>query len=320
MEEGASNSLRADNEIPNVQRWTRSLNGLPTFTCEMLAKHLSMENSGAGSQKHKKLGNQMLKDKYVGKVEVKANVSKDNMSCFLVKGCINAAMKSNTYTVYVHVNQANGEVVYSNCTCAAGKGGRCKHIVALLFQIIEYKQLDMTEIPDQLTCTQLLQQWQVPRKVESDKPVLCENIAFKKAVCEKDVQGKKRKNSFREIEYDPCSEFAKTIEQNDIKKLANSLNSFDPNSYLGRLSESNECQPCHFDSLHEDLSSKKMHTESIQLNINDSSVRGKILQNLQHTLDEQPLDSATSQLNCSVKITLAEVLEIEKNTREQSSS
>ena len=131
---------------------------------------------------------------------------------------------------------------------------------------------------------------------------------------------KKRKNSFREIEYDPCSEFGKTIEQNDIKKLANSLNSFDPNSYLGRLLESNECQPCHFDSLHEDLSSKKMHTESIQLNINDSSVQGKILQNLQHTLDEQPLDSATSQLNWSLKITLAEVLESEKNTREQSSS
>ena len=138
----------------------------------------------------------MLKDKYVGKVEVKANVGKDNMSCFLVKGCINAAMKSNTYIVYVHLNQANGEVVYSNCTCAAGKGGRCKHIVALLFQIIEYKQLDMTEIPDQLTCTQLLQQWHVPRKVESDKPVLCENIAFKKAVYKKDVQGKKTKEQF----------------------------------------------------------------------------------------------------------------------------
>ena len=55
MEEGASDSLRAENEIPNLQRWTRSLNGLPTFTYEMLAKHLSMENSGAGCQKHKKL-------------------------------------------------------------------------------------------------------------------------------------------------------------------------------------------------------------------------------------------------------------------------
>jgi hypothetical protein len=50
------------------------------------------------------------------------------------------------YTVYVHLNQANGEVVHSNCTCTAGKGGQCKHVVALLFQVIEYKQLDMTEI------------------------------------------------------------------------------------------------------------------------------------------------------------------------------
>ena len=56
MEEGASNSLRADNEIRNLQRWTRGLNGLPTLAYETLAKHLSMENSGAGSHKHKKLG------------------------------------------------------------------------------------------------------------------------------------------------------------------------------------------------------------------------------------------------------------------------
>ena len=81
-----------------------------------------MENAGVGSQKHNKLGYQMFKDKYIEKVEVKANVVKGKMPCFLVKGCVNAAMKSNTNTVYVHLNQANREVVYSNCTCATGKG------------------------------------------------------------------------------------------------------------------------------------------------------------------------------------------------------
>ena len=50
---------------------------------------------------------------HVGQVEVKANVMKGSVSCFLVKGCVNAAMKSNTYTVYVHLNEANGEVVYT---------------------------------------------------------------------------------------------------------------------------------------------------------------------------------------------------------------
>ena len=321
MEEGTSASLEAgNNEIPELQRWTKDLNGLPTFTYELLTKHLSIENAAVGSQKHKKLGYQMFKDKYIGKVEVKANVVKGKMSCFLVKGCVNAAMKSNTYTVYVHLNQANGEVVYSNCTCAAGKGGRCKHIVALLFQIIEYKQLDLTEIPDHLTCTQLLQQWHVPRKDESDEPVLYENISFNKAIYEKDAQGKKRKNSFRDLEFDPTPEFARTIKKNDIKKLSDSLNSSDPNNYLGKLLESNECQPVHFSSVHEDLPSKKRHTESMNLNINDSSVRGNILKNLKPTIQEHSFDSVTSQLHSSIKITQAEVLEIEKNTREQSSS
>ena len=71
---------------------------------------------------------------------------------------LRACSQANVYTVYVHLNEANGEVVHSNCTCTAGKGGQCKHVVALLFQVIEYKQLDMTEIPDKPTCTQLLQQ------------------------------------------------------------------------------------------------------------------------------------------------------------------
>ena len=58
----------------------------------------------------------------------------------------------------------------------------------------------------------------------------------------------------------------------------------------------------------------------MNLNICDSSVQGNILQNLKQTLYEQPFDSATSPLKCCIKITQAEVLEIEKNTREQSSS
>ena len=93
----------------------------------------------------------MFKNKYIGKVEVKANVVKGRMLWFLVKGCVNAAMKNKIYTVRVHLNQANRKVVYSNCTCEARKGGRCKHIVALLFQIIKYKQFDLTDIPDHLT-------------------------------------------------------------------------------------------------------------------------------------------------------------------------
>ena len=58
----------------------------------------------------------MFKDKYTGKVEVKANVVKYRMSCFLVKECVNAAMKNKTHTICAHLNQENRKVVYSSCT------------------------------------------------------------------------------------------------------------------------------------------------------------------------------------------------------------
>ena len=77
--------------------------------------------------------------------------------------CVN---EEKNYVAYVHLKQDTGEVAYANCNCKAGKGGCCKHVVALLFQLLEYIQLDSKVIPDDLTCTQLLQQWHVPRNDE----------------------------------------------------------------------------------------------------------------------------------------------------------
>ena len=72
-------------------------------------------------------------------------------------------MKQQSYNVYVHFNQKSGKVTHGNCICRAGKGGCCKHGVAVLFQVIDYIQLELTEVPDDLTCTQILQQWHVPK-------------------------------------------------------------------------------------------------------------------------------------------------------------
>ena len=87
MEGETSTSHEANNAATELKRWTRDLHGLPSFTYELLTKHFGTEHSGAGAQKHKKLGYQLFKYKYVGQVEVKKNVTKGNMTCFLVKGC-----------------------------------------------------------------------------------------------------------------------------------------------------------------------------------------------------------------------------------------
>ena len=65
-----------------TKRWTRDLKLLPSFTYGLLQKHLRTEpktsDNSTGAHKHKKLGYQMFKDKYVRQVEVKADVKKDN--------------------------------------------------------------------------------------------------------------------------------------------------------------------------------------------------------------------------------------------------
>ena len=266
----------------------------------------------------------MFKDKYVGQVEVRANIMKDNISCFLIKASVNAAMKNITYKVYVHLNEANGDVVYSNCTCKAGKGGQCKHIIALLFQIIEYKQLDMTEIPDHPTCTELLKQWHVPRKCESDEAILYESIHFKKAVYEKDINTSnkcKRSQPSKEV-YNPTPDFAKVVQQTEIQQLANKLNTLEEKSYLGSLLESNDCKPYAFEAIQQDLPAKKRHTESLTLNTNDTAICDKVLDNLQPTLAEKSnnYSETVKKSKHSTSITHSEILHIEKNTREQSSS
>ena len=89
-----------------------------------------MENAGVGSQKHKKLGYQMLKDKYVGK----ANVVKGKMSYFLVKRCVNAAMKSNVKLPCICSFKPSKHEVYTAIELVRLGKGRCKHIVGLHFK------------------------------------------------------------------------------------------------------------------------------------------------------------------------------------------
>ena len=50
------------------------------------------------------------------------------------------------------------------CSCIAGAGGFCHHVIALLFYIAHCNQSGLMAIPDDLTCTSLPQRWSVPRE------------------------------------------------------------------------------------------------------------------------------------------------------------
>ena len=81
---------------------------------------------------------------------------------FLVKACVSASMKSVSYVVYAHLNQLEGEVECAKCLCKVGPVGCCKHVVALFYTVLDYTNLNLKQIPAELTCTQLPQKWSVP--------------------------------------------------------------------------------------------------------------------------------------------------------------
>ena len=115
----------------------------------------------------------------VSKAKVIPNVLEGKDMLFYLKCIVHASMKKTNYTVYVHF-QYSGKVIEARCSCVAGNGGCCKHVAAALFQMLDFIELELTEVPDDLTCTQLLQQWHVPSCEDIKTAVLVSFHKFSK--------------------------------------------------------------------------------------------------------------------------------------------
>ena len=100
---------------------------------------------------------------------------------FLIKCFVAASMKKDKYTVIVHLCQKTGDVLYGKCSCKAGKGGCCKHVAAALYQLVEYKTLTLKSVPDDKTCTDILQKWHVPGEASNEYPIKFADLSFHKA-------------------------------------------------------------------------------------------------------------------------------------------
>ena len=86
-----------------------------------------------------------------------------------------------------------GEVLYAKCTCKAGAGGCCKHVAAVLYQLVDFKELDLKSIPDDKTCTDLLQKWHVPGEKQNTEPILFSELTFEKADFNKDKNNSRKR-------------------------------------------------------------------------------------------------------------------------------
>ena len=53
--------------------------------------------------------------------------------------------------------------LFGRCSCVAGAGGYCHHVIGLLYYLALVKLLRHHTLPDELTCTSMKQCWSIPR-------------------------------------------------------------------------------------------------------------------------------------------------------------
>ena len=143
------------------------LTSIPVFTYEKLEHHIVLSdktlNKPVEAKKHKKSGYRLFKAGFVTQVEVKPDVKKGNdTKYFLVRCLVSAEMRRKQYRVYVHLTQPCGDIDFAKCICPAGTTGRCKHVAALLFRLLDYIELVRTDVSDRMKCTQELQELHDP--------------------------------------------------------------------------------------------------------------------------------------------------------------
>ena len=305
--------------------WTRNLAKMPRFTYKELDDCLvnsesSVDKKTKGATRNKKLGYKLFKAGYVNAVTVKADVVMGGVNMFLVRGIVNAHMKKDDYTVYVHLNSESSKVVHSSCKCPGGVEGCCKHVAAVLFQLLDYRELELTKVPVQLLCTEKLQSWYVPSLCpEKRGAVLFEDMLFEKADYLRDKLGRKRPLvTGKRDGFESAPAFATKVSENDLKRLKLSL---DENSPLAYLLEDHNCKPFDYDNYSQNLPSRQklIQKEKVLSHLNAENVRKHVMENLDDKGDPLIVLSSEQlqQIANKIQVSINECLEIERNTRGQ---
>ena len=139
--------------------WGRSLKSMPPFGEKQIDNRLIHNSKTVPDLKaplayrHKKQGYKLWKEGYVRKVVTKPDILSGVKRLFLVKANVSASMKRQNYLVYCHLDQLSGEVAFSKCNCKSGQDGGCKHVAALLYLLLDYENLKLKEVTDDMTCT-----------------------------------------------------------------------------------------------------------------------------------------------------------------------
>ena len=164
--------MRTPPDEPQRIEWpidgcTLSLEQIPEFQHCYIFAHLAGEITKdstkfrQGAFKSKREGYALFKASHVQKV--KFNATSHQHVCFFESKVKALMTKNKLYQTRVSLRKETAGVRSGYCNCKAGATGRCKHVGALLFTILDFVESELNQIPPDTTCTERPQQWHKPR-------------------------------------------------------------------------------------------------------------------------------------------------------------
>ncbi|XP_038064883.1 uncharacterized protein LOC119735247 [Patiria miniata] len=135
---------------------------MTTTRVDILPKAVDLNSFGKEqiSKRSRVRGYNFFKNGYVHKIALE--LLKEGEVAVQGK-CFRSMRKSDTpHSLNVCFGRDQGLIAESRCSCVAGLSGTCAHIIALIYTLRHYQDLGLKEIPGQLSCTSLPQQWHKP--------------------------------------------------------------------------------------------------------------------------------------------------------------
>ena len=136
--------------------------------------------------------NNLFEGGHVQNIEIRESKHYIYIKC----NCLPEMSKDRVYKILLSLHNSSYDSATACCGCPAGKGptASCKHIGALCYALASFCKLKT--LPDFMTCTENLQEWNCPRPHKAEAIPVIELTSRKNEIEKKEI-------SFSFKEYDP---------------------------------------------------------------------------------------------------------------------
>ena len=141
----------------------------------------------------------------------------------------------------VALRKSTGYVIGTCCKCKAGAGGCCKHVAALLYNILDYVELGLSALREDKSCNDNPLQWNRPKTSAANGTILFSEIQFVRH-----TYGKQNAEAaairMEEHKYFACPESLRPISEERIRCFCTSLESLQKMSLFATVMRANDCK------------------------------------------------------------------------------